>query len=71
MIFKNWPFKYFILHKIIWEICYLKKQKKINNLEKWLKCYGKHINKHCRVTNCSLNPKGLGYRPSKPNTINL
>ena len=25
----------------------------------------------CRVTNCGPNPKGVGYRPNKPNTINL
>ena len=25
----------------------------------------------CRVTNCSPNPKELGYKPNKPNTINL
>ena len=25
----------------------------------------------CRVTNCGPNPKGIGYRPNKPNTINL
>ena len=24
-----------------------------------------------RVTNCSPNPKELGYKPNKPNTINL
>ena len=25
----------------------------------------------CKVTNCSLNPKELSYKPNKPNTINL
>ena len=25
----------------------------------------------CRVTNCSPNPKELGNKPNKPNTINL
>ena len=25
----------------------------------------------CRVTNRSPNPNGIGYRPNKPNTINL
>ena len=25
----------------------------------------------CKVTNCSPNPKELGYKPNKPNTINL
>ena len=25
----------------------------------------------CRVTNCSPNPKELGYKPNEPNTINL
>ena len=25
----------------------------------------------CRVTNCSPNPKEVGYRPNKPSTINL
>ena len=25
----------------------------------------------CKVTNCSPNPKGIGYEPNKPNTINL
>ena len=25
----------------------------------------------CRVTNCSTNPKELGNKPNKPNTINL
>ena len=25
----------------------------------------------CRVTNYGPNPKGIGYRPNKPNTINL
>ena len=26
---------------------------------------------YCRVTNYGPNPKGVGYRPNKPNTINL
>ena len=26
---------------------------------------------YCRVTNCSPNPKDMGYKPNKPNTINL
>ena len=25
----------------------------------------------CRVTNCNPNPKELGNKPNKPNTINL
>ena len=25
----------------------------------------------CKVINCSPNPKELGYKPNKPNTINL
>ena len=28
-------------------------------------------NIYCRVTNCGPNPKGVGYRPIKPNIINL
>ena len=26
---------------------------------------------NCRVINCGPNPKIIGYRPNKPNTINL
>ena len=26
---------------------------------------------YCRVTNCSLNLKELGYKPNKPNIINF
>ena len=26
---------------------------------------------YCKVTNCNSNPKELGYKPNKPNTINL
>ena len=29
------------------------------------------FNKICRVINCSPNPKEMGYKPNKPNTINL
>ena len=25
----------------------------------------------CKVRNCGPNPKGLGYRPNEPDTINL
>ena len=30
-----------------------------------------NIKYYCRVTNCSPNPKDMGYKPNKPNTINL
>ena len=26
---------------------------------------------YCKVTNCGSNPKIIGYRPNKSNTINL
>ena len=33
--------------------------------------YSNEIYCLCKVTNCSPNPKGAGYGPNKPNTINL